>query len=549
MAGLTARVRALAWLRWRLAVNALRGAGGILSAVAGVLLTLLVVLVAALLAACTAAFVLLVGRSGDLGPFGVHLGVFLTLTLLAFLIPFLFGEAKVELAPERFLVFPVRVGELYWIGVGLGFVSGANLVLYPSFLAVAAGSLLIPGVSRPGAILGTAVLLATLVAWQQLLVAAVRVVASHRRSREILAAAGISFMILVGFLPQLAEQQGWFEHHPPVRPEAASGLLHAVAAIAVVLPPVLAARAASSQTLLGVCGPLAGLLLWGAAGLWLGWKAFRWQLRRAGGGQGAARRVRPAKGVRFLDRLPDLLPPPAAGAFRKQVRYLSRSTAGRIVLLTAPVMGVFLSLLLSRVHHEIGGLSVGDLGFLGICFVAGSFIGNFAYNLFMWDGKGASLYLLGPARMWQVLLGLTAAVWVFEAVVLAEMTVAWVVLAGLPPGAVFLTGVLLSAGMTLASTGLGLLASVLFPVPREIGATRNQPALLSGLASLLAMPVVLAILGLAPALLFLAGHSWGAVAAAAGGVAVLGVGYRFAVILAARLLLKRREAFLAALQP
>lgn len=549
MAGLKARVRALAWLRWRLMVNGLRGGGAIASAVAGVLLTLLVVLVAGLLAAATAAFVLLVGRSGDLSPFQVHLAVFATLTLLAFLVPFLFGEAKVELAPQRFLVFPVDVAELYWMGVGLGFVSGANLVTYPSFLVMAAGGLLLPGVNRAGVILGTVGLVVALVAWQQLLVAAVRAVASHRRSREIMAVAGVGLVVLVSFLPQLAEQHGWFQHHPTVRPETASGVLRAGGVIAAGLPPVLAARAASGRTLMDVCVPLAGLALWAVVGLWLGWRVFRWQLRRAGSGKGAARTARAENGARIWDRLPDLLPPPAAGAFRKQVRYLLRSTPGRIGLVTAPVMGVFFSLVLGRLSHGLGGLSARDLGFFGICFVAGSFIGNFAYNLFMWDGGGAPLYFLCPARMWQVLLGLTAAVWLFEAVVLGEMVAAWVVLAGAPRAPVLVMGVMFSAGMTLASTGLGLLASILFPVPREIGATRNQPALLSGLASLLAMPAVLAFLGLAPALLFVGGRRWTAVAAMAAGLVILGVGYRFALILGARLILKRREAFLAALEP
>ncbi len=549
MAGVGTRIKALFWLRWRLLVNGMRTGTGVASAVVGVLAGLMMLVLSVVLAGAAVGILVALKTSESADAF-VCFGAALAVPgLLGFLIPFAFGEAKLELSPRRLLVFPVAVRELYWITVGLGFVSGANLMLYPSYLAVVVTAAVTGWALWPAVLLGVVGLAGAVVVWQQLLIAGVRAIASHRRVREIAAVSGIFLLILISLLPQVAENAGWFSKSGSGPPEAVarSGKTAVVAGRVVLeaLPPVLAGRTAGTGTLAGVLLPFLALLLWSAAGLALFWKVFRWQLRASGGtsrGGGGAKRERSSFGAL------ELLPPEVAGLAAKQVRYLMRSTAGRIALLTAPIMALFFGFAAKRIEHGVLGLNVMELAFLGVCFFSASFIGNFSYNMFMWDGDGAPLYFMVPVPVWKISLGLTVGVWIFESALLAETVAVWFVLAGVPAPPILIMGPLLAIGMTLMTTGLGSVLSILFPVPREIGSTRNNPAMLSGFASVLVMPVVMALLGLAPGLFLVSGHRWTAAAVMVGCVAVSAVGYRLLLHLAASLFLRRRESLLGALK-
>ncbi len=422
-------------------------------------------------------------------------------------------------------------------------------MLYPSYLAVVVTAAVTGWAPWPAVLLGVMGLAAAVIVWQQLVIAAVRAIASHRRVREIAAVGGIVLLVLISLFPQVAENAGWFSKGGTGPPEAVarSGktALMAGRVVAEALPPVLAGRTASADSLFGVLLPFLGLVLWSAAGLALFWVVFRWQLRAAAGasrGRGDARQERSGFGAL------ELLPPEVAGLAAKQIRYLLRSTAGRIALLTAPIMALFFGFAAKRVEHGVMGLTVMELAFLGTCFFTASFIGNFSYNMYMWDGDGAPLYFMVPVQVWKISLGLTVGVWIYAFMILAEAVVVWCLLAGVPALPILIMGLLLSAGMTLMTTGLGSVLSILFPVPREIGSTRNNPALLSGFASVLAMPVVMTLLGLLPGLLLVSGHRWGAALAMTGCVVVAAVAYRLLLHLAARLFLRRRESLLDALK-
>lgn len=550
MAGIRTRITTLFWLRWRLLVNGMKKGTGVASAVVGVLAGLLMLVLSVVLAGAAVGILVALKISGDVDAF-VGFGVALAIPgLLGFLIPFMFGEAKLELSPRRLLVFPVAVKELYWITVGLGFVSGANLMLYPTYLAVIVTAMVTGWAPWPSVGLGVVGLAVAVVVWQQLVIAGVRAIASHRRVREIAAVTGIVLLVLINLMPQVAENAGWFSKSGSGPSEAVvrSGKTAMVVGRVVLeaLPPVLAGRTAGADTALGALLPFLGLLVWSAGGLALFWGVFRWQLRATGGAAGRGKKAggRERSGLGALE----FLPPEVAGLAGKQIRYLLRSTAGRIALLTAPIMAAFFGFAAKRIGHGFIGLNVTELAFLGVCFFSASFIGNFSYNMYMWDGEGAPLYFMVPVPVWKISLGLTVGIWVYESALLVETVAVWFVLAGMPSPPVLVMGLLLAAGMTLMTTGVGSVLSILFPVPREIGSTRNNPALLSGLASVLAMPVVMALLGLVPGLLLVSGHRWGAAAAMAGCVLVAAIAYRLLLYLAAGLFLRRRESLLGALK-
>ncbi len=122
MAGVGARIKTLFWLRWRLLRNGMRTGTGVASAVVGVLAGLMILVLSVLLVGATVGILVLLKTTESASAFACFGSALAVPGLLGFLIPFAFGEAKLELSPRRFLVFPIAVKELYWITVGLGFV-------------------------------------------------------------------------------------------------------------------------------------------------------------------------------------------------------------------------------------------------------------------------------------------------------------------------------------------------------------------------------------------------------------------------------------------
>jgi len=363
-----------------------------------------------------------------------------------------------------------------------------------------------------------------------------------RRLREIATVLAIFLLVGMAQLPNLLGRGHGTPAADSIPPVALRVLLGVMAS----LPPALGARLAlPSEVLDGLTG-LLGLLLWTGLGLGVAWKLYLGGLERlpAVGTPSGAR----ARGRSRLSRwASELLPPDLAALAGKQLRYILRSTAGRLGLLMSPVLGLIFAFMGRNAPAAILGVPTRDAIFLILCLMAAMYASELAANRFQWDRGGAALYFVAPVNPARVLLGLDIGLWLFGSLSAAGLLAAYLLVAGVPGPATVLSGLLLLAGARIVLATAGSVLSSLFPVPRDIGASRHRLALVPGLAMMGATSVSALLFGL-PAMVLLRVHP--AVAPLVVGVlaTAAAVAYRTALPRMGALLHARREELLSALE-
>jgi hypothetical protein len=224
------------------------------------------------------------------------------------------------------------------------------------------------------------------------------------------------------------------------------------------------------------------LVVWAGVGVFAGWRLFRRQLLEpaasAGGGAVAAGADPAAGAVGGIDPVLDrLLSPKMAAVIAKDLRYLLRSTLGKLALVFAPVIAVIGGLAFAKpAGAPVFGIDVSELTFLGIFLYASVLVSNFVINSFAWDGNGVASYFLAPVGERTVLAGKNLAVWVFSVVLAVECFAAWSVTQGVPNPATALSGLLIFAATILCLMIVGNFTSVAFPVRRLISSANNSPS-------------------------------------------------------------------------
>ncbi len=497
MAGLRSRLKTFLWLKLRLAAHSLRNVAGITEAVVTALMILLGTVLAILLAG-TAVIVLVNVLLPPASPGQVEHVYALTFGLLAafaFVAPFAFGEAKAELDPARLLLFPVTKRELYGVTLGAGALSGANLVWYPALAAVWLTGV-IEGWINPLTGLAAALLTAACVAgWQQLILSVFRALLKNRRLRELLAAISMIVLMMIAFLPSLMQSRRQVPggtHHTVLHATWLHPLLG-------VLPNRLAARAARGADV-GAATALLALAIWTLAAIWLGWRIFSWELERPGA-HTSGRSVRPGTQRHRLAALLSWLPPDTGALAAKQVRYLFRSTAGKISLISAPFIALLASVFAGQMTHGILGIPANDLVFLGLSLFAAGLLNKMIFNIFIWDRGGAALYFTTPPSPGRILLGLNTGLAAVAGCLVAETFVTWFLVRGIPGLFVLSSGVLICANHLVLLLMSGNVTSILAPVPRDIGSPAVRASGVSAFVSMGVMTVELVLSG-APLLLW-----------------------------------------------
>ncbi len=536
--------RTMAWLRWRLMVNSLRTIRGLGETASGVLVLLLGAFLAALgvVAAGLAVFSGLLHATPEDARtvLGVAWGA---IGLLALLVPVMVGEGRAELAPRRLLQFPVTRRDLFWTGMLGGVSSGANLLWYPAMAATVAAAL-VSGRVSPVLVLAAGLLVTlTILALQQALLMGVQWIAASRRIREIATVLAIFLFVGLAQLPNLMAQG---QAPGPVAGESIPPVaLRILLGVAASLPPALGAQLAVPRN--GLEGPtgLLGLLLWTGLGLGAAWKLFLSGLERwPAVGAPSNRRDRANAGLTATVTAP--LPPDLAGLAAKQLRYILRSTTGRLGLLLSPVLGLIFAFMGRNAPEVILGASTRDAVFLLLCLMGAMYGSHILANRFQWDRGGAGLYFVTPVDPGRVLLGLDLGIWLFGAMTSLGLLTAYVVAAGIPGPAVVISGLLILAGARILLSLAGAVLSILFPSPRDMGASRNRLSLVSAFAMTGATPAAAAVFGL-PAVLLLPRHP-GLAPAVLLVLLVAAAGfYRLMLPRLGRLLISRREALLAAI--
>jgi hypothetical protein len=548
-----ALVRALAWLRWRLAVNhvlltARRDAFTRVLRVVEAVVPVLVVVAVIPVAAASAGLGFALGwrlGGGEAWPAGILLArVALAVTTVAAALSAVQFSGRVETSGlARFSLLPIPRRVLFGAQAAATLADVWLLALLPLPAGAAAGMALR---GRPGALvlaLATVLLAAILALLSTLVALAAHLLLRHRRAGEWSALVGMLVVVAVSVVPTLALD--------PATARLRQGPWMAAASAAAWLVPSEAWAATAGALARGEAGPAAAGLVRLAATLAVllagAWHAFARTLAHPEGG-GAARG--PAD-IAFRSRRWPALGAGASAIAQATLRSTLRTVRGRFAVLSAPVVALTLGIVLARVVRGPGAATAGAVTplvaglVLAVCVLG---LHALVLNQFAVDGPGATLVALSPVAAREVVAGKAAAAMVLVAAV-GVLGLGGSALVLPPARALSWAG--LFCGLVAAAAlhaPAGALLSALLPRtanPNSLGPAGNGHPL----AVLVGLPLVALSLGPPVAAVALAAHRRHAVAGLAAAAAWAAVSAGIALALrgpVARLVARRRESILLA---
>jgi ABC-2 type transport system permease protein len=530
--------RALAELRARLLWRRFTARGGIAEGVAAVVLLVIAVPVGLAFAVAVGygAYQSVRAAGGlrtDVGASAIFFGIWQTWTAVSLTL-----NDRDGLDLRRFLVFPIRPGRVYAMGLVTGILGDPVGLVWGAMLG---GVLVGAAIARPGAwlavlvlvLLAFAVATVILIAFIQEVLAAVL---STRRIREwaMIGSVGVSVGLLVLLL--------WSAERP-IR--AAGDALPTLRILQWIAWPAAFPAAAARELFAGHVAAslpwIAGLLLATAA---TGWVAFRVALAQARGagssGEGSSGRAGAVglglRGGRF------------GALVEKEARYLYRQPLARVDALLAPVLMAFVALKVEpRIPAEAGEV-VRALPLFGAAIYCHLLLQAFWLNAFGWERGGARAIFLAPLDLSAVLRAKGLVLYAYSLVLfLASAAVMTSIGKGAPPRWAFAAALVLHAASAPWLLAAGNLVSILRPKAASFAIQRNSA--ISTFSGLIGMGIVSATMGAfaVPALLALRAES---PVLLVGGWVVLGIAgavvLRAVLPREARLLADRRDEFLPA---
>jgi ABC-2 type transport system permease protein len=531
--------RALAELRGRLLWRRFTARGGIAEGVASVVLVVIAVPVGLAFAVAIGygAFQAVRAAGGlrtDVGASAIFFGIWQTWTAVSLTL-----NDRDGLDLRRFLVFPIRPGRVYAMGLLTGILGDPVGLVWGAMLG---GVFVGAAIARPGAwlvlllflLLAFAVATVILVALIQEVLAAVL---STRRIREwaMIGSVGVS----VGFLVLLL----WSADRPVRAAGDALPLLRIVQWLA--WPgafPAAAARELFAGRVLASLPWIGGLLLATAVTGWLAFRIALLQARGAGSSGEGSTGGRPGqiglglRGGRF------------GALLEKEARYLYRQPLARVDALLAPVLMAFVALKVEpRIPIEAGEV-VRALPLFGAAIYCHLLLQAFWLNAFGWERGGARALFLAPLDLSAVLRAKGLVLYAYSLTLfLVSAGVMAAVGKGTPPTWAFAGALVLHAATAPWLLAAGSLVSILRPKAASFAIQRSSA--LSTFSGLIGMGIVSATMGVfaLPALLALRAES---PALLVGGWVVLGIAgaavLRAVLPREARLLADRRDEFLPA---
>ncbi len=506
---LPADVRAVAWLRFRLAANRLRSTAGIADVVSGVLIAGFLGLFALGLGAIFGATTWAAVLAEDLRKLRVlfHVAFFLCF-FFGVLFPVLRGLVERGLDVSRLLIFPLSHSRLYVAHLVSCAVAPDHLFYYPALLAMCLAGALAPG---PAALGGAAIVLVLVicnVVWGQVVALLIQAGLRLRRLREAISVLVVLLVVGASFaFSSLDFESVFFRLMDDPRSIA-------LVRLAALLPPAAAAEALfalrAGQPLSAAWQALA-LAPWCLAGVWIGHFVFtRIHLGDRGRIRGPAPK-RPRERPPTAFAAPDLgrlgIPDEVLAAAAKDLRYLLRSLPGKFTLVAAPLLTALAAFIFAGGGTSLLGLGTDNLIFYGLLVYLVLLSNAFANNSFAWEGAGAQCYFFGPATLARILAGKNLALLAFNGVVFLLCLATWAVLRAPGPGVVA-TGLLLFANAVFAYAGAGNFVSILFPAARDPSSMKSQLSQIGILMSFLSLFAVVAVLSLALALPALLDRIW-----------------------------------------
>jgi hypothetical protein len=410
--------RALAWLRWRILMNAITrsGARDILERFSRTAESLLPIAVIVLLVPAGVALLALGGWTGSRLPvdpvnagFGLQVirWVLVVVIFLALLGPMLMPAGQQAAGLVRLMLLPIPTPVLY-AAHALGAITDPWIFLsIPLLLGVSGGAIASGGFAIGALTLfagaGFLFVVLGIAAFSN---AALQLLVRNRRRAELLVVIGMMFIVFVSLMPSALIPERSERRGAPQAPVLS--LPGWVRSISVALPSELYAGAGrlAAEGLPGPALAATGALwLWAAAAHGLTWPIYRRLLRTPSSNGGARRR---AAGGRLHTRIPGLNPRTSAVAV-SYVRLGLRTPRGRtIVLMPIVMLAVFAALFYGRgTAVPIGPVRIGSgysLGIFGL-FLALMSLAPFAFNQFAVDRAGLTLQFLSPISTRELLYG------------------------------------------------------------------------------------------------------------------------------------------------
>ncbi len=473
------------------------------------------------------------GLRSDVGAAAIFFGIWQTWTAVSLTL-----NDRDGLDLRRFLLFPVRPGRVYAMGLATGVIGDPVGLVWATMLG---GVFVGAAIARPGAwLVLLALLLALFAAATVVFVALVQEVLSAvlttRRIREwAMLASVVASVAILGVLVWTSE-----------RPARAVGDVMPVLRWAQWLAwpaafPAGAARALFAGRVAASLPWMAGLVGATAA---TGWVAFRlafWQARQAGAGGDFAASGRARVGAGWWSGRTGAL-------LEKEVRYLFRQPLARVDAFLAPAIMALVALRVEpRIPAEAGDV-VRALPLFGAALYSHLLLQAFWLNAFGWERGGARAVFLAPIDLAAVLRAKAVVLYAYSLVLfLVSAGVLGALARGSAPRWALAGALVLHAATAPWLLAAGNLVSILRPKAASFAIQRSSAV--STFSGLLGMGITSAVMGVfalpalaavrldAPAVLV---AGWGAL----GGVGL--VLLRAAIPRQARLLADRRDEFLPA---
>ena len=494
MAGLKrgARWRTVLWLRFTMWRHGLRS-GNKLNTAVGMALNLLAVVASLALAVSFAKLFGKVAAVDDPDALRVCLYIdFFVLAFFAVVLPLFIGAGRRGLELPILTVFPIGRWSLFSLALATNALSGAHLFFwYPALVVTAVwGVVLMP----TGLAAGMVILLvyaALLVLWGSVTLMLLEAMMQRRSVRELVGIAAFTVLMAVALVPALIDTGVIGSEDKPILLDI---LLEIIRPAVVELPPSVTAEALSASSRDQPGWPwitLLKLAAWALGGLLIGYWVFtkrllepataggtRWKWRFGGNS------VPPGVGRRF-DPF-SLLPSTLAAVCGKELRYLTRSTPGKLVFLVSPLFVVMIGLAVGKltfVSEPLFGIDPAEYAFYGVLLYIGLFSSNFLVNAYAWEGDGLKAYLMGPLPARHVILGKNVAVLVFQTMSLILSVLVWSVVRAVPAATTLTSGVFVFFCGLLILMAAGNFTSIAYPVRRSIASVTNSASNIGTLVS------------------------------------------------------------------
>lgn len=475
---ITAQIRLVAGLRWRILRNSLRKKNSRLDLLglilAGILSGIFV------LGLCFAFFAGGYAFLSEGSPGRITM-LFWAIFVFWQVLPIFVVGFGASFEFRKLLRFPLSLGVFYFIGLAYGLADFSAIASICWLISMTLGAAVAnPGV-LPAMLLIVAIFLLLNVTLERLIGSWLERLLSRRRTRELFFALFILSMVSLNLINPILNRYG-----ASLRPLALRFIPYVSWS-----PPSLAGKAIAGAVQLHTPEFLlasAGLVLYGALFSVFLWRRLAAQYR----GEELSETAAPAHPAARLavrkaevpDRL-SALSPQVAAVVRKELRYLTRNSFAFFTLLMPPVLVLIFSSQFVGRHPTVSARPVSaEMFFPGMVAYLILILMAPAYNSFAYEGRGIQTYFMVPLRFREVFLGKNL---VLVGVLVLEISLSLVMLAwrvGLPSPPVFVATLAAIVFTIVGQLTIANWSSVNFPRKLEFGKMRGQRQ--SGMAVLIA---------------------------------------------------------------